>query len=187
MSKRDRAIELLSENTPNLNLQRHCLSVAACLEWYAARLGKDQEIWACAGILHDFDYEQHPVEHPLWGIDLLKKEGWSDEVTQAIAAHYPSKTGVTPETPLERHLFACDELSGLITAVAYVRPSKSILEVNVSSVLKKLRTPSFAAGVNRDDVRKGALMIGLPLEQHIDNCVQAMQGRADELGLKGNQ
>jgi putative nucleotidyltransferase with HDIG domain len=175
MHDRAAALKLLQTHTPSQSLQKHCMGVETCLRWYARHLKQDQEIWGAAGLLHDFDYEQHPDEHPLWGMDLLRKEGWPEEIVLAIAAHYPAKTGVQPETPLQRHLFACDELSGFITAVAYVRPSKSVQEVEVKSVTKKLKTPSFAAGVNRDDVTFGAKLIGLPLEQHIENCLAAMK------------
>lgn len=188
MSAYDRqsALSLLETHTPSESLRRHCLGVESCLRGYALALGEDAELWGNAGLLHDFDYEQHPDEHPLWGIELLIKEGWPESLVRAIAAHYPAKTGVQPETSLERHLFACDELSGLITAVTYVRPSRSIHEVEVKSVLKKLRTPSFAAGVNRDDVSLGAQLIGLPIEAHIENCLKSMQSDADRLGLAGN-
>jgi predicted hydrolase (HD superfamily) len=161
------------------------MGVAACLDYYAALLGQDREMWSITGILHDFDYEQHPDEHPLWGMSLLQQTGWPDEIVEAIAAHYPAKTGVEPTSSLQRHLFACDELSGFITAVTYVRPSKSVLEVEVKSVTKKLKTLAFAAGVNRDDVTRGADLIGLPIEEHIDNCIKAMQAKAGELGLAG--
>lgn len=163
------------------------MAVEACLRWYAAKLGEDVEMWGNAGLLHDFDYEQHPDEHPLWGMQRLQELGWPEELIEAVASHYPAKTGVPPTTSLQRHLFACDELSGLITAVTYVRPSKSILEVEVKSVMKKFRTPAFAAGVNRDDVTEGAHLIGLPLEEHIENCLTAMQGKAAELSLVGTQ
>lgn len=153
---------------------------------YAEKLGEDVEVWGNAGLLHDFDYEQHPDEHPLWGMALLREQGWPEELIGAIAAHYSAKTGVEPATPIQKYLFACDELSGLITAVTYVRPSKSILEVEVKSVMKKLKTPSFAAGVNRDDVNQGAELVRLPLEEHVGNCLTAMQKDAEILGLRGS-
>jgi putative nucleotidyltransferase with HDIG domain len=185
MHRREDALDLLRANTPSESLQRHCMGVESCLRYYATKLGEDVELWGNAGLLHDFDYQQHPEEHPLWGMGLLRKLEWPEELVMAIAAHYPAKTGVQPETSLQRHLFACDELSGLITAVTYVRPSKSILEVEVKSVLKKFKTPSFAAGVNRDDVTLGAELIGLSLEEHVGNCLAAMQKDADSLGLAG--
>lgn len=125
------------------------LGVEACVRWYAARRGADVEQWGLAGLLHDFDYEAHPEEHPLWGLAFLEEMGVDPAVRSAISAHYPEKTGVEPESDLERHLFACDELSGFVTAVTYVRPSRSVHEVEVSSVTNKLKTPSFAAGVDR--------------------------------------
>jgi len=152
---------------------------------YARQLNEDEELWGNAGLLHDFDYEQHPDEHPLWGMALLKEQGWDASLIQAIAAHYSAKTGVEPTTKIERYLFACDELSGFLTAVTYVRPSKSIREVEVKSVTKKLKTPSFAAGVNRDDVTKGAELIGLDIDVHIANCLASMQLDAEKLGLAG--
>lgn len=161
------------------------LGVEACLRWYARRLGEDEELWGVAGLLHDFDYEQHPDEHPLWGMALLESNDADPALIRAIASHYAEKTGVQPETALERHLFACDELSGFITAVTYVRPSRSVHEVEVKSVLKKLKTPAFAAGVNRDDVTRGAEMIGVSLEEHIAHCITAMREKAEDLGLAG--
>lgn len=161
------------------------MAVESCMRGYAQRLGEDVEQWGAAGLLHDFDYEQHPDEHPLWGMALLREQGWPEPVILAIASHYEAKTGVTPTTSIERYLFACDELSGLITAVTYVRPTKSVRDVEVKSVTKKFKEPSFAAGVNRDDVRRGAELIGLPLDQHIANCLAAMQADAEKLGLAG--
>ncbi len=179
----ERALELMRAHTPGESLRRHGMAVAACLRGYAALLGEDVELWNDAGVLHDFDYEGHPDEHPLWGIALLEADDWPPALVRAIAAHYPAKTQVEPESPLERHLFACDELSGLLVACAYVQPSKRIGDVKLSSALKKLRTPAFAAGVNRDDVAHGAELIGLPVETHVANCLGFLQTAADELGL----
>jgi putative nucleotidyltransferase with HDIG domain len=175
MISRDDALALLFEHTPSDSLRRHCLGVEACVRWYARKLGQDEATWGLAGLLHDFDYERHPDEHPLWGMALLRERGYPEDVVRAIATHYPEKTGVAPESPLERHLFACDELTGLITAVAYVRPSRSVQDVEVKSVMKKFKTPSFAAGVNRADVTHGAELIGLPLEEHVGNCIAALR------------
>ena len=177
------ALALLHAHTPSESLRRHALGVEACLRGYAERLGQDAELWGNAGLLHDFDYEEHPDEHPLWGMELLRSQGWPEEAVRAIAAHYPAKTGVEPASPLERHLFACDELSGLLVACAYVRPSRKIADVELKSAMKKLRTPSFAAGVNSDDVARGAELIGLPIEEHVANCLAFMTAASDELGL----
>ncbi len=177
------ALDLLETHTPGESLRRHALAVEACLRGYAARLGEDEDLWGNAGLLHDFDYEAHPDEHPLWGMALLRAEGWPEEAVRAIAAHYPAKTGVEPESPLERHLFACDELSGLLVACAYVRPSGKIADVELKSAMKKLKTPAFAAGVNRDDVARGAELIGLSIEEHVANCLGFMTASAENLGL----
>lgn len=183
MTDRAAALALLEAHTPSESLRRHALAVEACLRGYAGRLGQDVELWGNAGLLHDFDYEAHPDEHPLWGMALLREQGWPEAAVRAIAAHYPAKTGIEPETPLERHLFACDELSGLLVACAYVQPSRRIADVKLSSALKKLRTPTFAAGVNREDVAHGAALIGLPIEEHVANCLSFLQASAEGLGL----
>jgi putative nucleotidyltransferase with HDIG domain len=161
------------------------LSVESCLRWYARKLGEDEELWSLTGLLHDFDYELHPEEHPVWGTRLLESKGWPSELVRAIASHYEERTGVAPESPLERHLFACDEITGFVAAVSYVRPDKDVRNVEVKSVVKKLKTPSFAAAVSRKDLAVGADLIGLPLEQHISNVLAAMSADAEALGLSG--
>lgn len=180
---REEVYALVCEHTPSDSLRRHMLAVECCVRWYARHLGEDEDTWGLAGLLHDFDYELHPEEHPLWGIGMLEEIGVNPVVVRAIASHYAEKTGIQPESALERHLFACDELAGLITAVTYVRPSKDIADVEVKSVLKKFKEPNFAAGVNREDVRRGAELIGLPLEQHIANMLEAMKADKASLGL----
>ncbi len=185
MPTREEALALVRDHTQSESLIRHMLAVEICMRWYAEKLGEDIELWGMAGLLHDFDYEAHPTEHPNWGIERLRELEYPDTIIRAIAAHAPERTGVEPGSTLERYLFACDELSGFITAVTYVRPSKSVLEVEVKSVKKKLKEPSFAAGVNRDDVARGVELIGLDLDQHLANMIEAMRGNAAELGLQG--
>lgn len=184
MNDRESAYQLLCEHTQSDSLRRHCLAVETCLGWYAKQRGEDVALWRTVGVLHDFDYEGHPDDHPMWGVRLLEQLGWNTVITRAIASH-GDHTGVLRESALEKHLFAVDEMTGFIAAVAYVRPSKSVHEVEVKSVLKKLKTPAFAAAVDREAVRQGADDIGLTLEEHIANMLAAMKGNAEELGLGG--
>jgi putative nucleotidyltransferase with HDIG domain len=159
------------------------LAVEAAMRRFARKTGADEEQWGVAGLLHDFDYEQHPDEHPLWGMALLESLGVDPAIIRAIASHYAEKTGVQPESPIEKTLFAVDELSGFITAVAYVRPSRKVGEVEVKSVVKKLKTSAFAAAVKREDIALGAEMLGLSQEELIAEVLAAMQDSADALGL----
>jgi predicted hydrolase (HD superfamily) len=191
----ERAEALLREWTANPSLVKHGLSVARCTESYgmreAARLGLQgaeadrlAEVYRCGGLLHDFDYDRHPTpaEHPFVGVAYLREQGWPEEMLHAILAH-ADYSGVVPETHLDRALFACDELSGFLTACALVKPSRSIADVEVAGVKKKMKDKAFARAVKREDITHGAELLGVPLEDHIANCLTAMQQHADELGL----
>ncbi|HLO99635.1 MAG TPA: HD domain-containing protein [Fimbriimonas sp.] len=185
MLTRQQAFDLVTEHTKNPALVKHMRIVEACVRWYAEQLGEDVETWGRAGLLHDFDYDAHPDEHPRWGISLLESMGEDPVVIQAIAAHASERTGVSPTSLLDKHLFACDELSGLINACILVRPSRSVMDLEVKSVKKKLKDPTFAAGVNRSDVAEGVELIGIDLDQHISNLLTALRGKAIELGIAG--
>lgn len=189
---RTSALALMNEWTTSPSLRNHMLSVEAAMVAYARHFGEDETAWAVAGLLHDFDYERYPndahaadAEHPAEGVRHLRELGVSEEICQAILghAHY---TGVARETRMARALFAVDELCGLITAAALVRPSKSVLDLEASSVKKRMKDKAFARGVNRDDVIQGAQELGVELEAHIAFVIDAMRARADEIGLRGN-
>lgn len=156
------------------------------MAFYARKLGEDEELWRVTALLHDFDWEIHPnlEEHPLKGEPILKERGVSEEIRRAILSH-ADYSGVPRESTLEKALYACDELSGFLTALSYVRPTRSIFEVEVSSVKKKMKDKAFARNVNRDDIRNGAEEFGVPLEEHIQNCIDAMRASAEDLGLRG--
>ncbi len=154
---------------------------------YARKLGGDEALWGLVGLIHDFDYEKYPSakDHPYKGNQILKERGYSDEIRKAIMSH-ATYTGVTREKPMEKALFACDELAGFITACALVKPGKSLAEVEAKSVRKKMKDKAFARSVNREDIINGAADLGVDLEEHIAFCVEAMKGIAGELGLDGS-
>jgi predicted hydrolase (HD superfamily) len=162
------------------------LSVEACMAAYARKYGEDEEKWAVTALLHDFDWEVHPQapDHPMKGEPILAERGVSEEIRRAILSH-ANYSGVARESLLEKSLFACDELAGFLTACAYVKPGRSIAEVEVKSVRKKLKDKAFARAVNRDDVINGAAEMGLDLDEHIAFCIEAMKERAASLGLAG--
>jgi putative nucleotidyltransferase with HDIG domain len=184
---RNQALEILHEFTKSESLRKHALAVEACVAAYARHFGQDEAKWSVTALLHDFDYEVHPdaPDHPMKGEPILAARGVNEEIRRAILSH-ANYSGVPRESPLEKTLFACDELAGFLTACAYVRPGKSILEVEVPSVKKKLKDKSFAKSVSRDDITSGAAALGLELDQHIEFCIAAMRERATELGLRGS-
>jgi putative nucleotidyltransferase with HDIG domain len=191
MPHRNDAWLLLCEYTQSDSLRKHALAVEACLRAYAGRLGADEELWGITGLLHDFDYERwpndahHPTqEHPYAGTVILRERGYPEEMLHAILGH-ANYSGVERVTPLDHVLFACDELSGFLTACALVKPSKSINDVEAASVKKKLKDKAFARGVSRDDVYKGAEELNVLLDEHIFFCIAAMRTVAESLGLAG--
>jgi putative nucleotidyltransferase with HDIG domain len=180
------AWNLLCEFTASESLRKHALAVEAAMRAYAREFGEDEELWGIVGLIHDFDYEQHPTpeEHPMVGARILEDRGWPDDIIRAIKSH-AQYLQVSRDSKLKQALFAVDELTGLIAAVALVRPSKNIRDVKVSSVRKKWRDKRFAAGVNRQDIEEGASNLGVPLTEHISAVLRAMQSCAEELGLAG--
>ncbi len=182
--KREEALEILFECTKSEALRKHALAVEACMIAYAEKFGEDVEEWSVTGILHDFDYEMYPnaPDHPLKGNEILKGKGVDEKILNAILGH-ASYTNVPRDTILAKTLFACDELAGFITAVAYVRPNKTIDEVEAKSVLKKMKDKAFARNVSREDIIKGAEELGIPLDEHIQFCIDAMKKKKDDLGL----
>src|SRR5438045_4369998 len=186
MSDREQAWGLLTEFTQSESLRKHALAVEACMRAYARKMGGDEELWGVGGLLHDCDYEKWPNldDHPYKGNEILKERGYSNEVRRAIMSH-AEYSGVSRDTPMEKALFACDELAGFITACTLVKPSKSLAEVEAKSVRKKMKDKAFARSVNRDDITTGAADLGVDLEEHIAFCIEAMKGIATELGLDG--
>ncbi len=184
---RDHAWQILCEFTKSENLRRHALAVEACVVAYARKFGADTEVWSVTALLHDFDWEIHPEapDHPLKGEPILAARGVSEEIRRAVLSH-ATYTGVARESPLEKTLFACDEIAGFLTAVALVKPGRSLAEVDVASVRKKMKDKAFARSVNRQDILDGAAALGVPLDEHIETCIGAMRAIAGELGLAGS-
>jgi putative nucleotidyltransferase with HDIG domain len=187
MIDRNAAWGLLTEFTQSESLRKHALAVEACMRAYARKLGGNEDLWGVVGLIHDFDYEKYPSleDHPYRGNEILKERGYSDEIRKAIMSH-AEYTGVPRETPMEKALFACDELAGFITASTLVKPSKSLDELDAKSVRKKMKDKAFARSVNRNDIIQGAAELGVDLEEHITFCIEAMKGIAKELGLDGS-
>ena len=184
---REEAYKLLTEFTKNKNLIKHALAVEAAMKAYARKFGEDEEKWAVVGLLHDFDYEIHPTaeEHPSKGADILRERGYSEEIVRAVLSH-ANHMELSRETPLEKTLYAVDEMTGFVTAVTLVRPNKSIMEVKPKSVRKKMKDKAFARQVSRDDLVNSAELLGVELSEHIAFVVEAMTGIAAELGLDGS-
>jgi putative nucleotidyltransferase with HDIG domain len=191
LPSRASALALVHEYTASDSLRKHMLAVEAAMRAYAVKFGEDPERWGLAGLIHDFDYERFPnaahsatQEHPAQGVGILRERGWPDDILQAILGH-AAYCNVSRDTPMARALFAVDELTGLITATALVKPSKSLHDVEARSVRKKMKDKAFARGVSREDVQLGAQELGVEMEDHIQFVIDAMRGVAPELGLAG--
>jgi len=184
---RDDAWQLLTEYTKSDSLLKHAMAVEAAVRGYAKRFGEDEDGWGITALLHDFDYERWPTlgDHPNKGSEILKERGYPDWLIRAIRSHAMEITGVTRDTQLEKTLFACDELAGFVTAASLVRPSKSVLDLEAKSVVKRMKDKAFARGVKREDLHEGAAMLGIPLEEHVGNVIGFMREKADDLGLRG--
>ncbi|CEK13275.1 metal dependent phosphohydrolase [Chthonomonas calidirosea] len=184
MHDRQAAWQLVTEWTQSESLRKHMLAVEAAMRFYARKFGEDEELWGNTGLLHDFDYEKNPdpPDHPTVGMKVLAEQGWPPEMIEAIGGH-AEYLNIPRHTLLAKTLYAVDELCGFILAVAYTRPSRTLAEVEVSSVLKKMRQSGFARNVSREDIVRGADELGIPLEEHIANCIEALQAIAPTLGL----
>ena len=183
---RTAAWETLTRYTKNEALLRHALAVEAAVGAYAQKFGEDEELWRATALLHDFDYEMHPTldKHPQDGAPILREEGWPDEVVEGVLSH-ASHLELPRDTPLKKTLFACDEMAGFITAASLVRPSRSVIELEPPSVIKRMKDKAFARAVPREHLRMGAELMGLPLDQHVGNVIAFMRAEAEALGLKG--
>jgi predicted hydrolase (HD superfamily) len=200
IKNRDEAWALLTEFTQSESLRKHALAVEACMRACSHKFGSgsgsssaaelgisEEDLWGIVGLIHDFDYEKYPSleDHPYKGNEILKERGWPEDIRRAIMSH-AEYTGVTRDTPMEKALFACDELAGFITAVALIKPGKSLAEVDTKSVRKRMKDKAFARKVNRDDIINGAAALGVDLDEHIAFCIQALQGIAGPLALNGS-
>jgi predicted hydrolase (HD superfamily) len=186
MLTREAAWDVLTEHTKSESLLKHALAVEAAVRGYARRFGQPELEWGIVGLLHDFDYERWPTaaDHPFRGCEILEQRGYPEWVRRAILSH-ADYSGVPRETLLEKTLFACDEMAGFVTAATLVRPSRSVLDLEAASVMKRMKDKAFARGVKREDLRAGAELLGLPLEEHIANVIASMREQADALGLRG--
>src|SRR2546421_11471634 len=184
---RDSAWQLLNEYTKSESLLKHALAVEAAVRGYARMFGEDEEAWGLVALLHDFDYERWPTpqNHPFRGCEILREKGYPEWVTRAILSH-AEYSGVARESLLEKTLWACDEMAGFVTAASLVRPSKSVLDLEAASVMKRMKDKAFARGVKREDLRAGAELLGMPLEDHIAHVIGFMREQADVLGLRGS-
>ena len=187
MLTREQAWDIVCEITKSEGLRKHALAVETCVVAYARQLGEDEHKWSVTALLHDFDWEIHPQlpDHPMLGEPILAERGVDEEIRRAILLH-ADFSGVPRVSPLEKVLYACDELAGFITAISYVKPTRSVFEVDAASVKKKMKDKAFARSVNRQDIIEGAQELGRPLDEHVEFCVKAMQARAVELGLAGS-
>ena len=181
------AWRLLNEYTKGESLLKHAVAVEAAVRGYARKFGEDEDAWGIVGLLHDFDYERWPSpdDHPFRGCEILREQGYPEWVMRAILSH-ADYSGVPRESRLEKALWACDEMAGFVTAAALVRPSRSVLDLEAASVVKRMKDKAFARAVKREDLRRGAEDLGLPLDEHIGNVISFMRERADELGLRGS-
>jgi putative nucleotidyltransferase with HDIG domain len=184
---RDEAWALMTEYTQTESLRKHMLAVEAAVRGYARLWGENEEDWGVVALLHDFDYERWPDQqnHPYRGVEILKEKGYPEWVTRAILSH-ADYSGVPRQSRLERALYACDEMSGFVTAAALVRPSKSVLDLEASSVMKRMKDKAFARAISREDLRRGAEELGLPLADHVGNVIAFLRVQAEPLGLQGN-
>jgi putative nucleotidyltransferase with HDIG domain len=188
MMTREAAWALLCEYTPSESLRKHAMAVEACMRAYARKFGEDEDKWGITGLIHDFDYERWPSaeDHPFRGNEILTQRGYPEEIKRAILSH-ANYSGVSRDSTMEKALYACDELAGLITAAALVKPNKSLAEVDAPSIRRKMKDKAFARSVNRQDIIEGAADLGIDLNEHITFCIEGMRGIADQLGLAGLQ